>query len=253
MLTSLLLQPFLWALAVLVVSLLVRTGRLRRWLAGAALAVLLLFSNPRLHFEVSKRWEPAPRAIADLGERLPYAAVLGGFTRLHGYPPDRLHLNSAANRFAHAVELYHAGKVERLVFVSGARTASDPELSEAELAARAAERFGVPSDRVFALSTSRNTHDNAKEFAAFLETEGRSGARVLLVTSVSHLRRAEACFRKQGIAFESFPTDHRSNRDPMRRQGLLDSLLPSAATLAGWSELLHEWVGLAAYRLRGRI
>ena len=253
MLISLLIQPFIWSLLLLAASLLVRRPRLRRWFGGAALAVLLVFSNPRLHFEVSKRWEPAPRSIAEIEEPLPYAAVLGGFARMHGYPLDRLHLNAVANRFAHAIELYEAGKVERLVFVSGARTASDPALSEAELAARAAERFGVPSERIVALPKSRNTHENAEEFAAFLEAEGRSGARVLLVTSASHMRRAEACFRKQDVAFESFPTDHRSNRDPGRKHGLVDSLLPSAATLAGWSELLHEWVGLAGYRLRGRI
>ena len=95
------------------------------------------------------------------------AIVLGGFTRLWARPVDRLHLNGDGNRFSHAVELFHIGKVRRIVFVSGVKTSTSPFLSEAELAARTAVRFGVPAEAVVALNTSLNTGENASECLAY--------------------------------------------------------------------------------------
>jgi uncharacterized SAM-binding protein YcdF (DUF218 family) len=180
------------------------------------------------------------------------AIVLGGFMRLYATPTDRLHLGADANRFTQAIELYHLGKVKRLVFVSGGKTSAAPPVNEAELAARTAERFGVPTEAIIALSTSRNTHENAEEYRAFDEENGPDSARRLLVTSAFHARRAEACFRKAGVDVTAFPTDHRAERDhPGREVSFSNTLLPSPGTMLSWGHLFREWFGILVYRLRG--
>jgi uncharacterized SAM-binding protein YcdF (DUF218 family) len=57
------------------------------------------------------------------------------------------------------------------------------------------------------------------------------GDRWLLVTSALHMPRAIGAFRKAGFPVEPWPVYE--------------------ANAAPWNEVLHEWMGLAAYRLLG--
>lgn len=253
---SIFLQPLSWLLLLLVALAFCRHQKWRTRLTWITLSVALIFTNPWLHHTVSNAWEPAPLAIDDLTEPFDDAIVLGGFTRLYATPTDRLHLGGDANRFTQAIELYHLGKVKRLVFVSGGHTTTDPPLIEADLAARTAERFGAPSEAIVALPTSRNTHENAEEYRAFVEKNGEAtnDHRRLLITSAFHARRAEACFQKAGIAVTVFATDHRTERDHSdRRLSLSNTVLPSPGTMLSWGALFREWFGLAVYRVRGWI
>ncbi len=252
---SVCLQPLTWLLGLLVALAFCRTGKWRRRLMIAVLAVAVIFTNPWLHHAVSNAWEPAPLSLPKIDTAFGDAVVLGGFTRLYATPTDRLHLSGDANRFTQAIELYHLGKVRRLVFVSGGHTTADASLTEAELAARTAARFGVPEDAIVALGTSRNTHENAEEYRAWRRDSGGGDAPFLLVTSAFHARRAAACFRKAGMdEFIVFPTDHRSERaHPDRRLTLSNTVIPSPATMLSWGSLFREWFGLLVYRLRGWI
>ena len=256
-----LLQPLAWVLILMVAVAVVRDSRRKTLLAWAGVGVSLVFTNPWLHHVVSNAWEPAPVTLEEIDRPFDDAIVLGGFTRLHATPADRLHLNADADRFIQAIELFRLGKVKRLIFVGGGRAAGEPHLAEAELAARAAGRFGVPPEAVMALSGSRNTHENAVEcrdfFADPTGTEmvaATEAPRRLLVTSASHARRAAGCFRKAGIAVEIFPTGHRSERDhPGRRTTISSVAIPNPGTITSWSPLFHEWLGMAVYRFRGWI
>lgn len=251
---SICLQPLSWLLALLLALAFCRQEKWRKRSLFAALIVALVFTNPWLHHAVSVAWEPEPVAFEEIEDPYDNAIVLGGFTRLYATPTDRLHLSGDANRFTHALELFHAGKVKRLIFVSGGKTSSEPVMSEAELAARTATRFGIPSEAVVALGTSRNTYENAEEYRAFIDKETTNPQRPLLVTSAFHARRSDACFRKAGIEADIFPTDHRSERDhPGRKLTVSNTIVPSPGTMLAWGGLFREWFGLLVYRLRGWI
>lgn len=254
-LVSTCLQPLTWLLALLVAFAFCRSPRWRVRLGLAAGLVAILFTNPWLHHLVSNAWEPAPLRLEDIATPLDEAIVLGGFTRLHATPTDRLHLNADANRFSQAIELYHLGKVRRIVFVSGGRASSDSTLTEASLAARTAMRLGVPEEAIIALGTSRNTHENAEEYRAYREGAGLEDSRTtLLITSAFHARRSLACFEKAGIETRLFPTDHRSERaHPGRTLTLSNTVVPSPGTMLSWGALFREWFGMLVYRLRGWI
>ncbi|MCF8259050.1 MAG: YdcF family protein, partial [Flavobacteriales bacterium] len=69
-----------------------------------------------------------------------------------------------------------------------------------------------------------------------------------LVTSSTHVRRAMACFAKQGIDVQPYAVQKRVG---IRRWELDFLLVPQTENLGKWSNLVHEWVGYVSYRVRG--
>ena len=62
--------------------------------------------------------------------------------------------------------------------------------------------------------------------------------------------RAMAVFTRLGFTVEPAPTDYLAN---VPRQRKLIARLPSASALMNSTGALHEWYGMAAYRLLGRL
>jgi uncharacterized SAM-binding protein YcdF (DUF218 family) len=104
--------------------------------------------------------------------------------------------------------------------------------------------LGVAPDRVLVEDRSRNTYENAVMSHDLVQP--KAGETWLLLTSAWHMPRAVGCFRHTGWEVLPYPVDYRTEARP--RLELL---------LAPHLELLDlaakEWVGLAAYRLLGRI
>jgi uncharacterized SAM-binding protein YcdF (DUF218 family) len=100
---------------------------------------------------------------------------------------------------------------------------------------------GVAPDRVRFEEQSRNTCDSARLTRALVEPS--ADKHWLLVTSAFHMPRAMACFRAIGWDVIPYPTDFRRGPSPWHF-GIVDNL--QDVDLA-----VHEWLGLAYYRLRG--
>jgi uncharacterized SAM-binding protein YcdF (DUF218 family) len=94
---------------------------------------------------------------------------------------------------------------------------------------------------------SRTTYENATESKKLLEERGIS--HIVLVTDATHLHRAVLCFRKQGL--EVTPCGCRQRKT--RFEPSLYDFLPGVSGLDDVETACHEWVGLAWYRLAGRI
>ena len=77
----------------------------------------------------------------------------------------------------------------------------------------------------------------------------KPGEHWLLVTSAFHMPRSIGLFRKVGFAVEPYPVDWRvgGREDLFSFNGL------SGEGLARTDTAVREWIGLLAYRLRGRI
>ena len=96
-------------------------------------------------------------------------------------------------------------------------------------------------------STSRSTYENAVECRKLFERKGIR--KIVLVTEATHMRRAALCFRKQGV--EVVPAACHQRATEFKFSIL--NFLPSPNAADGISDSVHEWLGLAWYRLRGRI
>ena len=102
----------------------------------------------------------------------------------------------------------------------------------------------VPAERIVLEEASTTTHEQAINVATLLRA--RHVQQFILVTSDFHMPRALATFRAQGFdpipARASYPLD----TDPIWR-----SLIPHGQSLEFFSEIVHEYVGLAYYSARG--
>jgi len=104
---------------------------------------------------------------------------------------------------------------------------------------------GIPLSMIWVEERSESTYESAVNAKRILEEKGIH--RIALVTEAHHMLRAEKCFRAQGLDVIAAP----SNFTPLNLS--LGGFLPDPGTIAKNGLLVHEWVGLAWYKLRGRI
>ena len=153
-------------------------------------------------------------------------------------------LNSAVARIIEAARLARAYPTARIVYSGGPRPSEAANANEGEAARDLLVALGVEPARITLDLESRNTYENAREAARLIEP--RPGARWLLVTSAFHMPRAVACFRAVGFPVTAFPVDFKYRR--RERVGF-----DFASGLTDLDLAAHEWVGLVAYRMLGRI
>lgn len=128
-----------------------------------------------------------------------------------------------------------------LLFVG--QPSGDPKLSVAGVMADVARASGVPEEAIHVETKSATTRENLR-FSKSLIAAHPGDA--WLVTSATHMRRAMAVASAEDLELRPFPCDHRTTN--FRHWY---AWLPSNGGAANFSEVWHEVVGLAWYRLRG--
>ena len=139
-------------------------------------------------------------------------------------------------RVERAVELYQAGYASRLVFSSGyTRVFREPEVMRA-----LAVSLGVPADAITLEETASNTYQNVQSVADILR---RQGARsMLVVSSPYHMRRIALVVHRHAQDLEMIPAPVESPAFYAHTWG---------ASLRQVRGLLHEYLGIFSYRLKG--
>lgn len=234
------------ALLLAILALLARGARFPRlalFCLLTALVELTVFSLPVTADAIGAQLAaPYPPRSASATPAADLIVVLGG--GLEGPTVRRpvADFNHAADRLYYAAELFHAGKAPAIL-VSGGSVWGLTQETEAEASAAVLQRLGVPEGRLRLEGDSRNTRENA----LFSRTLAAETQRILLVTSASHMRRAQGCFEAVGFTVIPAATDFEdySGMDPVLRW------LPSHDALATTSRMLKEGLGLLVYRLRG--
>ena len=159
---------------------------------------------------------------------------------------DEVALNEAAERMTAVAELARRFPQARIVFSGGSGRLILEGVSEASLAARLFESFGIAKERITLEDKSRDTLENARFTRELVQP--RPGERWLLVTSAHHMPRSVGLFRSEGFPVEAYPVDYRTRGaiDLLRFFSTVGDGLRRTDTAA------REWVGLLVYRLTGR-
>ncbi|MBI4449749.1 YdcF family protein [Candidatus Uhrbacteria bacterium] len=155
-------------------------------------------------------------------------------------------------RLWRGISVYHAlGGSVPIIYSGGSGDPFNAVSHEAELARSYATAAGIPADSFMIETASRTTHENGSAVVRLLweRRPEMVSPKVLLVTSAWHMRRAVAVFEGLGVAIVPIPADFAA-RTP-RVTPL--SFFPSADSFSSSVTSIHEWVGIAGYRLLGRI
>ena len=119
-------------------------------------------------------------------------------------------------------------------------------VTNAMIAKRTFLALGVPQEHMVYEDKSRNTYENAVAATELLKPTREQNW--LLVTSAYHMPRALECFRKEGWRVFPMPTDYRTT-------GFFqtDVSFDLFDHMIGIELATHEYIGIAAYWLMGRI
>jgi uncharacterized SAM-binding protein YcdF (DUF218 family) len=174
--------------------------------------------------------------------------VLGGTIHMPSGAHHLTGLLDPSDRLLVAFRLYRSGKAP-LIFCSGGNNpigGQPGQIPEATWMARLLEEWDMPTAAIQIESGSINTHENAIRTYQMLSS--RSIHRILLVTSAMHMPRAAGAFRKAGFEVIAVAADFRTG---WGEPNVLVGWLPNADNLRKSDAALHEWLGIAIYRLRG--
>ena len=181
---------------------------------------------------------PVPAGIIVLGGSVDQVVSAGR---------GRVTLANAAERLTEAVALARRYPTVPLVYTGGSAALVADIGSEARQARTLWIELGVDPGRIVIEDRSRNTAENAAFTRDLLRPN--PDQRWVLVTSAYHMPRAMGLFRAAGFVPLPDPVDFRTTdtwRDYEPHQDAATGLL--ALDVA-----VREWIGLAAYRLSGRI
>ena len=185
-------------------------------------------------------------------EALPAADAIVVLDNTYPNPTHPTHpdLSTASDRAWHAARLYLAGKAPLVIISAGSVWGHPNAASPASATRTLLEALGVPSDAIVIEDRSRNTRQNALFTAELAGSRGIG--KVLLATSVWHMPRAEAAFRRVGLEVIPASTDYRFAGDGYRpAKPWLLRILPDIGALSRSTRAFREHFGLLVYRLRG--
>jgi uncharacterized SAM-binding protein YcdF (DUF218 family) len=174
--------------------------------------------------------------------------VLAGYVKAPDSFQKRPELGAdTVYRCIKAAELYHRGEPCPIMVCGGSSDRDSSGPACAPIMKEFLVRMGVRAADVMVEANSLTTHENAVEAGKLLKERGIR--RVVLVTDATHLFRALACFRKQGIDVVPCGCRYRATElDP----SILD-FVPNPAAARHWEVVWHEWLGVAWYWIRGRM
>lgn len=202
------------------------------WVAAMPWSAMTLAQTLQADYErVPAEAMPSADAILVLG------GILGPAHSL-----EASNLSGAVDRLVFAKRLFAAGKAPHVVVAGGS---GEGWLPEADLMAELLVEWGVPRSAILLETESRSTRQNALWVQPLLASRGLGS--VLLVTSATHMRRAEASLRAVGLRVVAAPTDFVGDLD----QATLQDWLPDPAALELTTRCLKEYLGLHIYRWRG--
>ena len=235
------LLPLGFSLILLMVGLVFRW----RWPVVTAALLLWVFSlgmvSQGLWRWLEAHWERRSALEAPQADAI---VVLSGGR--HPAPgPARLSEWHDPDRFLAGLDLFRAGKAPRLLFTGGASPFRPGQPPEGQRYLQEARQLGIPAAAMASTSLVVNTAEEAAAIRQLLPAR----ARILLVTSAFHMRRAQRLFERQGLKVLPFPVDFQARgrlagplwRDPSQ-------WLPSARALDDSSRALRELLGRLVYR-----
>ena len=178
------------------------------------------------HMEQSK-FEPAE-----------YGLLLGGGTMTA--PNAREQLNQNGDRLVVAAELYHAGRVKKIICSGSHSFALDNSKLPSEEAIAMLQRLGVPAEAMTTIEGA-NTFQEIEKLAEWVSQEkdkGNDPGRVAVISSAWHLPRVQRLARERKLEITPVPANFLSSE--VRPSA--NMVVPGAYQLSVSSQVIKEYL-----------
>jgi len=241
-------SPITWIFFLLLLAVLSKKPKKTKVLLLISTILLYLFSNSFIVDEVMRLWEVPPVRIENLKKDYDYIVVLGGMMSYYDSKNNQIGVNKSIDRLMQAIKLYKKGYGKKILISGGDGSLLKTIGKEADFLKNYITDIGLYTDDMIFESESQNTYENAKYSAQIIKKD--SAKKVLIVTSAFHMRRAMACFKKQGIYADYYPAERYAGK---RKYTFDHLLLPNINALESWEKLIHEFIGFITYKIAGYI
>lgn len=237
-------SPIFWIAVILTVTLITKNKTSKIRLIVAATCMFLFFSNNFIADEFMRAWEIKAVHQEDIQEHYDVGILLTGICT-YDATYDRTCYKNSSDRLLQTMDLYHRGIIKNIFITGGSGYIREPEFKEAKLLYDFLVQSGIPKENINFEVKSRNTHENAVESAQYLRPE-TSDSTFLLITSAYHMRRAKACFIKEGFNCDVYSTDIYTGK---RKYHIEHMLIPRLDAFVRWEIMFREVSGMLMYKI----
>jgi uncharacterized SAM-binding protein YcdF (DUF218 family) len=241
-----LLSPFLWFLTSMCLYFFLKNEIWKKRFKYLTIILLFFFTNGFPIGFLMRNWEVPGKKINQM-HQYDIGIVLTGMFE-YNRDLDVLSVRRGADRIWQTISLYKARKIKKILISGDSGFVIRSGLHESDQTKEILVKWGIPSEDIIIENKSQNTHENAVNTTKLLK-EKYPDKRYLLITSSLHMKRASACFQKEGLKFCEFTTDHYTKKK--KDEFTPDALIPSVNTFVVWEAYLKEVVGYVVYSFQG--
>ena len=144
------------------------------------------------------------------------------------------------DRFFGGIDLFKAGKANKLVFTGGKMPWDKVQKTEGEVLKEYAIKIGIPQENILITKDVENTADEAKAVKELIGSQKK----IILVTSAFHMYRAKKLFEKQGFNVVTYKVDFKTIRN--KKITILD-FMSSTKNLIFTEIVIRELIGRVFY------
>jgi len=240
------LSPFLWFTISLLVFFFLKNEVWKKRFKYLTIFLLAFFTSGFPIGFLIRHWEIPGKKIEQTS-RYDIGVVLYGMFE-YNRDLDALSVRRGADRIWQAISLYKAKKIKKILISGDSGFVVRSGLHESDQTKEILVAWGIPKEDIVIENKSQNTHENAVNTTKLLKKKF-SKKRILLITSAMHMKRASACFHKEGLKFNVFTTDHYSKIK--KDEFTPDELIPSIHSFVLWEVYLKEVTGYLVYSFQG--
>lgn len=222
-------------------------------LAALAIGILILFVTGNLliagKLVQSLEWKHLPPEDMPKADAI---VVLSGKFHPKEYPRQTVEIGGNGDRLLYGGWLYKQGKAPRIIVTGAGRPIGNkPKTAVSEDMATLLQMVGIPEEVIQIESEALNTYEHTIYCERIFEEQGIQS--ILLVTSAMHMPRAMGVFSRLSVEVTPAPTDfyYTVGPTPDSWKSKIWQMIPTWKGLAATSDALHEYQGLAYYRLKG--
>ncbi len=227
-----------------------RQSKCGRWLIISAFAWLLVASNGFFSKMLIYPLEYRYPAIPELSSTTAVPTDLTGCTAIvvlgSGHADSEDLPSSSKLSDAALGRIVEGVRISRFLPQATLITSGGPieTIPHGLVLSQSAQSMGIEAKRIHTLEAARDTHDEAQAVKQL-----GTHKKIALVTSASHMPRALALFRKEGLEVVPCPADFKGKGFPHS----ITDLTCNSYNLNHTTAALHEYIGYLWAMLRGQV